>query len=163
MAKRKPLKKGVRFEVFKRDKFCCQYCGRTPPSVTLEVDHVVPVASGGDNSEINLITACKDCNQGKSSGSLEEVRPSTADQVAEMAERRLQIEAFNEFLMAERSRHAEIVEGIGLYWFNRFKRVKDRYTLGESRKPTINTFLKSLAPAEILEAIDIAHGRHPVS
>lgn len=28
MAKRKSLSKKIRFEVFKRDSFTCQYCGR---------------------------------------------------------------------------------------------------------------------------------------
>lgn len=44
---RKPLSKKTRFDVFKRDQFRCQYCGRTPPTVVLEVDHVVPVAENG--------------------------------------------------------------------------------------------------------------------
>ena len=64
--KRKSLSKRTRFEVFKRDSFRCQYCGRSSPDVILEVDHVVPVAEGGDNSLLNLITACRDCNRGKS-------------------------------------------------------------------------------------------------
>ena len=46
---RKPLSKKIRFEVFKRDKFTCQYCGRMSPDVILEVDHIEPVAEGGDN------------------------------------------------------------------------------------------------------------------
>ena len=65
MANRKPLSKKMRFEVFKRDKFTCQYCGRTAPDVILEVDHIKPVAEGGTNDLINLVTSCKDCNRGK--------------------------------------------------------------------------------------------------
>ena len=64
--KRKPITKKVRFEVFKRDSFKCQYCGRSAPDVILEVDHIVPVAEGGDNTLFNLITSCRDCNRGKS-------------------------------------------------------------------------------------------------
>lgn len=37
----------LRFDVFKRDKFQCVYCGRMPPDVTLEVDHIIPKACGG--------------------------------------------------------------------------------------------------------------------
>ena len=66
MAKRKQISKSVRFEVFKRDSFKCQYCGRSAPDVILEVDHIVPVAEGGDNEMINLVTSCMDCNRGKS-------------------------------------------------------------------------------------------------
>ena len=65
MAKRKNLSKSVRFEVFKRDSFKCQYCGKSAPDVVLEVDHIIPVSKGGDNDISNLITACFDCNRGK--------------------------------------------------------------------------------------------------
>ncbi|MDY6127015.1 HNH endonuclease [Anaerococcus sp.] len=66
MTKRKSLSKKTRFEVFKRDAFTCQYCGRSVPDVILEVDHIKPVSKGGDNEMINLITSCRDCNRGKS-------------------------------------------------------------------------------------------------
>lgn len=65
MGKRKSLPKSTRFEVFKRDSFTCQYCGRSAPDVILEVDHIVPVASGGTDDVVNLVTACRDCNRGK--------------------------------------------------------------------------------------------------
>ena len=50
--KRKNLPKKIRFEVFKRDSFTCQYCGRMAPDVILEVDHILPVAEGGTNNII---------------------------------------------------------------------------------------------------------------
>lgn len=62
---RKSLGKGLRFDVFKRDGFTCQYCGCKPPDVVLQVDHITPVAAGGDNDISNLVTACEACNQGK--------------------------------------------------------------------------------------------------
>lgn len=65
-AKRKNLSKRTRFEVFKRDSFTCQYCGRTPPDALLVVDHLVAVANGGTDDILNLITSCETCNQGKS-------------------------------------------------------------------------------------------------
>lgn len=55
----------MRFEVFKRDSFRCQYCGKSAPEVILEVDHIKPVADGGKNTMMNLITSCRDCNRGK--------------------------------------------------------------------------------------------------
>ena len=63
---RKSTSTRTRFEVFKRDGFACRYCGRRAPDVELHVDHVVPVAAGGTNDSINLVTACADCNAGKS-------------------------------------------------------------------------------------------------
>ena len=65
MAKRKGISKKTRFDVFKRDSFTCQYCGKSAPDVVLEVDHINPVSKGGDNDISNLITACFDCNRGK--------------------------------------------------------------------------------------------------
>lgn len=65
MADRKNIGKKIRFEVFKRDKFTCQYCGNKAPDVVLNVDHIHPVVDGGDNSIINLITSCFGCNSGK--------------------------------------------------------------------------------------------------
>lgn len=64
--RRPPMSQVLRFEVFQRDQFTCQYCGRKAPEVKLEVDHRIPVADGGTDSFDNLITACSDCNQGKS-------------------------------------------------------------------------------------------------
>ena len=47
MAERKTISKKIRFEVFKRDSFTCQYCGRMAPYIVLEVDHINAVANGG--------------------------------------------------------------------------------------------------------------------
>lgn len=55
-----------RFSVLFRDNFMCQYCGRHPPEVTLHVDHRKPVSRGGGDELDNLLTACQDCNLGKS-------------------------------------------------------------------------------------------------
>ena len=59
---RKTLSKKLRFDVFKRDGFKCQYCGITPEKEILQVDHIIPVAEGGENDIDNLITSCPNCN-----------------------------------------------------------------------------------------------------
>lgn len=64
---RKPIPKRLRFEVLRRDNHACRYCGAAAPDVQLVVDHVVPVVLGGTNEPSNLVTACRDCNTGKSS------------------------------------------------------------------------------------------------
>jgi hypothetical protein len=58
----------LRFTVLLRDGFRCRYCGRTAaePGVGLHVDHVVPLVAGGATCEDNLMTACSECNLGKS-------------------------------------------------------------------------------------------------
>lgn len=65
LAERKSMSKKLRFEVFKRDSFTCQYCGRSSPAVILHVDHIHPVSQGGTNDILNLVTSCADCNSGK--------------------------------------------------------------------------------------------------
>jgi 5-methylcytosine-specific restriction endonuclease McrA len=59
------VNKRLRFAVLERDDFTCQYCGRRPPEVRLEVDHLEPRARGGKDGLWNLVTACWDCNRGK--------------------------------------------------------------------------------------------------
>lgn len=51
MEKRKAISQTLRFEVFKRDLFTCQYCGKRAPDVVLEVDHIKPVSKGGSNAK----------------------------------------------------------------------------------------------------------------
>ena len=63
------VSKRLRFEIFRRDNHTCRYCGATTPDATLTVDHVLPVALGGKDEASNLVTACRDCNAGKSSSS----------------------------------------------------------------------------------------------
>ena len=75
-SKRKQVSQGLRFDIFNRDGFTCQYCGRRPPEVVLELDHVVPVALGGGNEEMNLTTSCSICNAGKSAKILGAVKPT---------------------------------------------------------------------------------------
>lgn len=57
----------LRFEILRRDGSTCRYCGAQAPDATLTVDHVIPVALGGGDEPNNLVTACVDCNGGKSS------------------------------------------------------------------------------------------------
>ncbi|MGB3179883.1 MAG: HNH endonuclease [Cyclobacteriaceae bacterium] len=52
----------TRQNVFKRDKFTCQYCG---DGKELTLDHVLPRSRGGRSLWTNLVTACKRCNARK--------------------------------------------------------------------------------------------------
>jgi hypothetical protein len=63
------VSKRLRYEVLRRDGHACRYCGNTAPAVPLTVDHVIPVALGGQDAPENLVTACSACNAGKSSSS----------------------------------------------------------------------------------------------
>jgi hypothetical protein len=54
-----------RIKVYERDNYKCRYCGKQLTRFTVTLDHVKPVAEGGDNSFDNLVTACLDCNSRK--------------------------------------------------------------------------------------------------
>lgn len=62
----------LRFDVFKRDNYRCQICGRTAQddNVKLEVDHKLAKSKGGTDTLDNLWTLCFDCNRGKSAKQL---------------------------------------------------------------------------------------------
>lgn len=58
---------GLRFDVFMRDDFRCRYCGvSVDDGAILHADHVIPESKGGPTTLENLVTACIDCNLGKS-------------------------------------------------------------------------------------------------
>ena len=54
-----------RRNIFKRDRFTCQYCGVQPGSDELTIDHVVPRSKGGGTSWENCVLACTTCNKVK--------------------------------------------------------------------------------------------------
>ena len=100
------ISKKLRFEVFKRDLFTCQYCGRRPPEVMLEADHVVAKAEGGPDTIENLTTSCFECNRGKGANALGEVAPALGE-----AER---LEALQEMLERKRGIHEQIAVAAGM-------------------------------------------------
>jgi hypothetical protein len=107
VAKRKAISKTVRFEVFKRDKFRCVYCGAGAPDTLLVLDHVVPVAGGGKNDILNLVTACDGCNAGKgaralSDSSVASRRRGQAEKEAELREQALEMIAWQRGLLSRK-------------------------------------------------------------
>ena len=66
----RPRIKLTRREVFRRDNYTCQYCGRH--NVDLTIDHVIPRYVGGAHIWINVVTACSHCNHRKGGRTAEE-------------------------------------------------------------------------------------------
>jgi 5-methylcytosine-specific restriction endonuclease McrA len=66
----RPQLKMTRREIFRRDNFTCQYCGRRLPDLT--VDHVTPRHLGGRHIWSNVVAACPSCNHRKGGRTLEE-------------------------------------------------------------------------------------------
>jgi 5-methylcytosine-specific restriction endonuclease McrA len=61
------IRRDKRLAIYLRDGFRCIYCRADLTSMGegCTLDHVTPVELGGDNSEGNLVTACKSCNSAK--------------------------------------------------------------------------------------------------
>lgn len=154
-SKRKAITKSVRFEVFKRDSFKCQYCGQSSPEVVLEVDHIHPVSKGGDNDLLNLITSCRACNAGKSD--------KTLDDNSAIQRQRRQLEELN-----ERREQLEMLlrwrEGLDSLAGAELQSVIDRVEsemgdaayLNEMGEKKIAQWLKKFSVSELFEAIDEA-------
>lgn len=158
MAKRKSLSPKIRFEVFKRDRFTCQYCGSKAPDALLEVDHVVPVAEGGADDFLNLLTSCKTCNGGKGArriGDHAEMSRQHA-RLAELAERREQMKAMLEWreeLSALRDEQVDVCD-------NAMQAFAPRFCLNESGRHTVSRHIEKYGLDEVLDAIEIAFRRY---
>lgn len=68
----RPAARLSRREVFARDGFTCQYCGRRGPDLTL--DHILPRHRNGPHTWENLVSACKACNHRKAGRTPDEAR-----------------------------------------------------------------------------------------
>lgn len=63
---RKKISSSLRFEVLRRNKFCCSYCGKAAvDGHRLVIDHIHPLSKGGTNDIDNLTSSCEECNSGK--------------------------------------------------------------------------------------------------
>ena len=65
-------RKLTRFEIFKRDRYTCQYCGKETRQLTL--DHVIPRYRGGPHIWENFVAACVFCNRHKAGRTPHEAR-----------------------------------------------------------------------------------------
>ena len=63
-----------RSRIYIRDRYRCQYCGEKKGVGELTLDHILPRSRGGDNSPLNIVTACLECNNRKSNRTPEEAR-----------------------------------------------------------------------------------------
>lgn len=148
---RRSIPQRVRFEVFKRDKFTCQYCGATAPTVVLNCDHIHPVSGGGTNDLLNLITSCRPCNGGKGAiplsddGAAEKQRRT----LEELEDRRQQIEMMLNWRDDMLSHRDDVVQQIS-------GRVQKRigWFLSEHGKASIARLLKRYSASEVIFSLD---------
>jgi 5-methylcytosine-specific restriction endonuclease McrA len=70
---RRSYRKSLAFSkknVFRRDNYTCQYCGRMGADLT--IDHIIPRSLGGKTSWDNVVVACQACNVRKGNRRLDE-------------------------------------------------------------------------------------------
>ena len=150
--KRKPITKKTRFEVFKRDNFTCQYCGKMAPDVILEIDHIIPVSEGGDNELPNLVTSCRDCNRGKGKRKLSDRSELKIQQqqLKELAKKREQLQMMMEWrkeLLNFDNEQINAVESI----FN--QKLGRHFT--EQGREIISKLIKRCGVALVCESVDV--------
>lgn len=150
--RRKPISKKIRFEVFKRDGFTCQYCGRMAPDVVLEVDHINPVSNGGENDIMNLVTSCQDCNRGKGKRKLsskDEIKAQQA-QLKELSKKREQLQMLIEWrkeLESIEDMQIDMVQDV----FSKFSKT----ALTDFGRSSIANYIKKYGVNEVCEAVKI--------
>lgn len=159
MTKRKALTKKVRFEVFKRDSFKCQYCGKSAPDVILNVDHIKPVSDGGSNSMTNLITACFDCNMGKKDRLLDDnsMLEKQKKQLEELNERRQQLEMMMEWREGLINLDQTQINFVSDKWK---ELIGGTFTLNENGLKDLRKLIKKFGMNDVLDAMETSVGQY---
>lgn len=145
--------KKVRFDVFKRDGFTCQYCGNHPPDVTLELDHINPKSKGGDDDVNNLLTSCFDCNRGKSNHKLSNIPKSLLENKNILEERESQYKEYRKVVdrinkrIYDETRRVEII----------FTATFLKYSFTETfRIKTVKKFIDAIGLDAVIYAMTIS-------
>jgi len=152
---RKAIGPKLRFEIFKRDGFTCQYCGAHPPNTVLQVDHIDPVANGGDNDQYNLITSCDQCNGGKGARLLSNAPMSLAEKAKQIAESERQLKGYNKAIRERRKRMEEDAWEVADVFMDRFCQENDR-AIKKMNFRSILIFLEKMPLHEVVDAMEKA-------
>lgn len=150
--------KKARFEVFKRDKFTCQYCGQKAPDVVLNCDHIKPIAEGGADDLMNLVTSCFGCNSGKGARELSDdsVIEKQRRQIEDLQERREQLEMMVEWQRGLMDLDALAVDQIAGFW----KELTRGSRLTERGRGTASDLIQRFGVGEVLEGMRIAVSKY---
>jgi len=149
------ISKKTRFEVFKRDGFTCQYCGRKPPEVILEIDHILPKKRKGKDNIENLITACFDCNRGKGARELTSIPSSVIKRTEILKEKELQLKEFYKFQEKINKRIESDIDYLDEKW-HALSGEEEEYCFTDRARVQIKTLLKTFDRYEIEYAMEIA-------
>ena len=145
------VSKRLRFEILRRDNHTCCYCGRSAPDVVLHVDHVMPKALGGsDTDPANLKTSCVDCNAGKGSSAPDQTLVDEAKIVAAKWTAAMEQAALEAVEQTHAQNEREPIYSDVLYSWPRYyhDRIPDDFT------DSVDQFLNAGLPPEVI--IDMA-------
>ncbi len=148
--KRTPISIKKRFEVFKRDNFTCQYCSAKPPSIPLEVDHIIPVCKGGKNDIDNLITACFDCNRGKGGVELNSIPETLITKMEKMILAKKQYKQYQNLLKKQK----DIINIEIDHVCQVFESFFEGYTLSVKFRISVKNFIVKLNVNEVVDAME---------
>jgi hypothetical protein len=151
---RKTIPKSVRFEVFKRDSFKCQYCGASAPDVLLQVDHIKAVSKGGTNDIVNLVTACVACNAGKSDTPLDDnsAVSKARNQLEQLQERREQLEMMMAWMEGLREIKDETLERLCDHW----RDLAPGWSLNDNGRKNLQKWIRKFPLDAMFNAMDVA-------
>lgn len=153
--KRQSISKRLRFSIFARDSFTCVYCGKQPPEVRLVIEHVIPVCEGGTNSEMNLKTACEECNQGKGARTIAGAVPTEQARLVEaqeLMEHRAQLEKLRDCITA----HNELFQTV----VNRLCEVLGQREVKKASVSLIINLISEFGAARVDQWMVIAGGKY---
>jgi HNH endonuclease len=145
------VSKRTRFEIFKRDGFRCVYCGATPNTTVLHVDHVEPKAKGGTDDPSNLVTSCQPCNGGKSDVRLQDKRLHSGMSTEDAREHAEQIMGYLEAQRAILAARDTMIDALRQRWEEAIG-----WTLPASERASLGMFLEHFTFADLASAVDIA-------
>lgn len=164
-AKRKSISKKTRFEVFKRDGFRCLYCGLGPPSVNLEVDHIIPVKLGGYSEVANYATSCEDCNAGKKARPLDQLPAGHEKTLKECAEKLERLRSIAGVITDTLDAEDELIYDLSCKWAEKMGWDPEEDGFDDREWSSVRKFLKHLTPLDIVDSMNIAvdkvGSRHP--
>jgi hypothetical protein len=142
-----------RFEIFKRDGFKCAYCGKSPPAVVLEVDHIEPKAKGGKDDINNYITACFDCNRGKRDIPLEKIPAQLQENLEVLREKETQLREYRRFIAKIEKRLTDDFDEINNIYSENYPgwEFSDQF-----KNVSLRRFLQLLPKHRVSEALNIA-------
>jgi len=150
------ISKKLKFEVFKRDGFQCAYCGKSPPEVILEIDHIEPTSRGGNDDINNLLTACFDCNRGKRDILLDKTPNQLIENYEILKEKEEQLKEYRKLIKKIEGRIENDINEIGEIFNSYFE---NRIFTDAFKQFTVKKFLNLLPKHKVIEALHLACNR----